>query len=97
MRISDWSSDVCSSDLLMRWRALSPDHDAAWREAWALGHVMREVGRELIKEREAAERVVVPFDRPAVGRRAFLGGAIAASAVGAVLVGGSLDLLPAGR
>src|SRR3546814_10995450 len=41
---------------LMRWRALSPDHDAAWREAWALGHVMREVGRELIKEREAAER-----------------------------------------
>src|SRR3546814_15382907 len=31
MRISDWSSDVCSSDLLAWWLARMPRHD--WRQA----------------------------------------------------------------
>src|SRR3546814_10711150 len=43
MRISDWSSDVCSSDLLLKkilfpWRKLSGIYPPRqWRDEWAFG------------------------------------------------------------
>lgn len=77
---------------LIRWRARSPDHDAAYREASALGAVMREVGQEMANERAAL--VVTPLRRPVVSRRMMLTGAVAASVAGVLVVGNSLDLLP---
>lgn len=77
---------------LSRWRARSPDHDAAYREASALGALMRDVGYEIASERAA--QVVTPLRRPMVSRRAMITGAVAASVAGVVMVGHSLDLLP---
>jgi transmembrane sensor len=74
---------------LRRWRALSPDHDAAYQEAAALGAVMREIGRELLDERMAATNVV-PLRRPPapqISRRTVLAGAMAASVAGVLIVG----------
>src|SRR3546814_1705402 len=37
MRISDWSSDVCSSDLQLREGAAMPDFAAEMRQEYAIG------------------------------------------------------------
>lgn len=87
-----WSLDDQAD--LARWRAASPDHDAAYREAAVLGQAMRDVGRDLLDERARAA-VVVPLKRPALSRRMVLTGAIAASVAGILTVGRSLDLVPA--
>src|SRR3546814_15140261 len=44
MRISDWSSDVCSSDLIGR-RALGRKHETGIGTSWPQGHI-REAGAE---------------------------------------------------
>src|SRR3546814_10655782 len=61
MRISDWSSDVCSSDL----RLAEADREAAGRRAV----LPREVGRERIRilvEKEVHPYLAVDRDRPAL-------------------------------
>lgn len=77
---------------LALWRARSPGHDAAYREAEVIGSMMREVGREMLDERPAG--VVVPLPRPVLSRRVVLTGAVAASLAGVIAVGRSFDLIP---
>src|SRR3546814_9461447 len=60
MRISDWSSDVCSSDLARRWTGTRLERDDALREAvldrlaqgWSpeqvAGRLARDVGHKVI-------------------------------------------------
>src|SRR3546814_7816806 len=68
MRISDWSSDVCSSDLLVAdlgGRLAEADREAAGRRAV----LPREVGRERIRilvEQEVHPSLAVDRDRPAL-------------------------------
>src|SRR3546814_4545471 len=50
MRISDWSSDVCSSDLKVRVRAIARDHQPGGR------------GRQVLHGRCKQVRRFVPFD-----------------------------------
>src|SRR3546814_16398487 len=57
MRISDWSSDVCSSDL--RWRTRRPATHRA--------HARRALGEGLRRSRWWAERVGVPIRRQQLG------------------------------
>lgn len=93
VRMGSGSTTQEDRTALMRWRALSADHDAAWREASALGLTLRGVGREVLDERRAPG-VVMPFrSRAMVHRRALIGGAIAASAIAAVGVGRSHHLV----
>lgn len=88
---------------LSRWRAQSPDHDAAYRDATALGQIMREVGREMLDERARGEAVVLPFARPeprrapVATRRGVMAGAMAASLAGAFFAGRAFDLFGGGR
>jgi transmembrane sensor len=61
------------------WRSRSPEHEAAFRQASALGCMVREVGREMLDERRQAFSGRVSR-RSVVGRRAVLTGAAAAAA-----------------
>src|SRR3546814_17367093 len=73
MRISDWSSDVCSSDLLERayaWLSLAiraypegPDRDAAIRQWDRIGGLLDDAGRA---RAETLMRSVLDSDAPAV-------------------------------
>src|SRR3546814_5242673 len=56
MRISDWSSDVCSSDLLPDAAQVETDAQAGWYGALAIGH---QAGRGKIADPRAAERSAV--------------------------------------
>jgi len=98
----DWvlrltSGHATESDMaaLERWRAQSPHHDKAFvdaRERWrSFGPAVENVARQDAAVRFASEKA-----RAAIGRRAFLGGAIAASAAGVafLMVRPPLDLWP---
>src|SRR3546814_6944645 len=74
LRISDWSSDVCSSDLAKRVRGLSLDPARAWRRAVDADRTGRRV------EGAQARAVIGEGGRPAqhalrlaVGNAAVLG------------------------
>src|SRR3546814_13393270 len=76
MRISDWSSDVCSSDL--RWRRTAslpaPPRPVRTRQAW-LQHAFRARERELFRQRRQGRRsqMAVPGDLRARRRTAQIG------------------------
>src|SRR3546814_4704443 len=59
MRISDWSSDVCSSDLLLR-EPLAADH----RAAIGMEHLARHIARILAGQEQEARRYFVGLARP---------------------------------
>jgi transmembrane sensor len=84
------------------WRAESAAHEEAFRAAVLLQRFARETARThgLPAANDMADdpsSAVVPlWRRPsaALGRRAFLGGAVAASAAGLYMVGRSLEMVP---
>jgi transmembrane sensor len=80
---------VADADELQRWRALSPAHEAAFRQAARLYRDLGTMGAELER------RKVRPFvTRRAVTRRALIGGALAASVAGYMVVKPPLELWP---
>jgi len=83
---------VADAEALQRWRRQDPGHEAAFAEAVRLWGSLGAVARELLKEERAAN----PPPRRArpLGRRAFLGGAIAASAAGYMIFRPPLGLWP---
>lgn len=88
----DWvsrsgSAEFSASDRaeLAAWRARSPEHEAAFRQAAALGQVVHEVGRELLQERRQAFADAALRRRGVISRRAALTGAVAAAAAGVVV------------
>jgi len=104
----EWVSRMTSGDAtaddtvaMMRWRALSPDHAEALGEAVRLRRRVAAAGEVL--RADPATRGLVSSDpmvrpsrrsAPRIGRRAFLGGAVAASAGAVMLVRPPLDLWP---
>src|SRR3546814_1481794 len=53
MRISDWSSDVCSSDLLFGWLTVANSNDVSFADSQLLavaGHVNRESDYDALVE-----------------------------------------------
>src|SRR3546814_20633617 len=69
MRISDWSSDVCSSDLPDRWNAVNAKDDA-YRRVTASGTFRhdRETLVQAVTERGAGYWVVTPLETPGFTR-----------------------------
>jgi transmembrane sensor len=97
----DWVRRIDTEELngadraaLARWRGASPDHDAAFRQAEMFGQLAAAAGRDYIGERGVAAEIVALPPRPLSSRRAFMGGAIAASVAGALVVGRSFDFAP---
>jgi transmembrane sensor len=82
------------AERLQRWRAQSPAHEAAFRQAARLYRDLGSMGAELER------RKIKPFARPAsvarhlVSRRALIGGALAASVAGYMVVKPPLDMWP---
>src|SRR3546814_10456318 len=77
MRISDWSSDVCSSDLANEVRGLSGDSTPTQPSRPPLGSSGgRTCGRDPIEGEGSKAEVTIPFDDiiVAVGRKARLTG-----------------------
>ena len=84
---------------MMRWRAQSTDHARALAEAAQVRRLIARAGREEDAPLRPA-RVALPPSalrrggHPMIGRRALIGGALAASAAGAMLVRPPLGLWP---
>ncbi len=76
----------------LAWRAQSVAHEEAFRSAVHLQRLVRQAEDGSLSAADA----VPPIQRapPRIGRRAFLGGAIAASAAGLAIMGRSLELVP---
>lgn len=77
------------ADQLQRWRALSPAHEAAFRQAARLYRDLGAMGAELERRKV---RQFVP--RAVVTRRALIGGALAASVAGYMVVRPPLEMWP---
>lgn len=77
------------ADQLQRWRALSPAHEAAFRQAARLYRDLGTMGAEIERRKI---RQFVP--RAAMTRRALIGGALAASVAGYMAVKPPLELWP---
>src|SRR3546814_8111728 len=77
MRISDWSSDVCSSDLKgdRLWLRMEPPPAARTSDgSWSiLVNETRFDSARLLIERERGEAQIVTFDEPGLGRNWLLG------------------------
>lgn len=88
------------ADALKRWRARSPAHETAFRDAVRLQKLVKEAAAELRAEAEtdvgaagANLRLVISRQEPRrLNRRALMTGAIAASAAGIAVFGGGQAL-----
>lgn len=78
------SGEANPSDLvaLRRWAALSPDHAAAFDQASKVWQDVEPVARKVVGPHPLVQTRSILAKQPRLGRRAFLGGALAASAVG---------------
>src|SRR3546814_10187080 len=98
MRISDWSSDVCSSDLDVRIRAWIAPLDEF---SFPSGHTLHAVAFSLVAVAHypALAWLVLPFAASVAASRVVLGlhypsDVLAATAIGSALAGLSLWLVP---
>ncbi|MEP9360985.1 FecR domain-containing protein [Sphingomonas sp. KR3-1] len=84
------------TDAMLLWRARSPDHAEALRDAVRLHRRMRGARDAMRSEPAFAHllQVAPPAKKPVLARRAFLGGALAASVGGVLLVRPPLGLWP---
>lgn len=90
------SGEATKADLaaIRQWRALSPDHEEAFRQAALLWRSLKTTADQ-ITERRAAQSTVIRMLRPgAPTRRAFIGGAVAASAAAYLVYNPPLQLWP---
>lgn len=94
VRLTSGAATEADADALIRWQARSPAHAAAFNEALRLRLALRLAGRELGLMSRTATAAHIPYSKGLVGRRALLGGAIAASAAGAFFAGPQLGLWP---
>lgn len=99
VRIRSGEATADDSAELIRWSARSPDHKAALKEAMRLRQLVVVATREEKAEASGgtafSKRLApAPRSRAVIGRRAFLGGAIAASAAGIMVVRPPLGLWP---
>ncbi|MEI9991681.1 MAG: FecR domain-containing protein [Rhizomicrobium sp.] len=94
VRLTSGAATEADADALMRWQARSPAHVAAFNEALRLRLALRAAGRELALMPQTAAGTHIPHSNRLVGRRALLGGAIAASVAGAFFAGPQLGLWP---
>ncbi len=77
---------------LERWRSASPAHAAALNDALRLSQALRIAAGEFVREHGVAgDREIAT---PRMGRRALLGGLVAASAAGLFFAGGDIGLWP---
>jgi len=99
VRLRSGEATTADTAELMRWRSRSPDHARLLSEAAKVQRLIAASGR--VEQPEGAE--ILPFVAPSkakatrgplVGRRAVIGGAIAASAAGILAVRPPLGLWP---
>jgi transmembrane sensor len=90
IRLKSGEATVADGAALQHWRGQSAAHENAFREAVELWRTLGAVAREISHD----EQVARPLARRLLGRRALLGGAIAASAAGYLIVRPPLDLWP---
>jgi transmembrane sensor len=88
------SAEATSADAaeLLRWRSASPEHAKALREAVRLRRLIVAAGTNL--RASSPLPAMGPVSGSVMGRRAFLGGAIAASTAGVMVVDPPLGLWP---
>jgi transmembrane sensor len=87
MRIASGEATAADAAALQRWRDQSPANHQAFAQAKLLWEVLGPAARELELKQAAVVRVPRARSRPTLGRRAFIGGALAASAAGVTYVG----------
>lgn len=83
------AATVADAEALAAWRARSPAHETAFVEAVRLRGALRGAAEEF-----AAGQSVPFVRRPAIGRRALFGGALAAAAAGTLIVHPVFSLWP---
>lgn len=91
VRLTSGAATEADARAFQRWRASSPAHERACREVAALRRTVLFAAQDLVLEGPAQAGTGKPA---LLGRRAFLGGAIAATAACAVLSGPELGLWP---
>lgn len=82
-RLTSGEATTADRAAFERWRATGPAHRQAFAEAKLLWNVMRPAAEQSIARSAAPARIA---HRSAIGRRAFLGGALAASAAGVAVM-----------
>jgi transmembrane sensor len=103
VRLTSGAATEADVEALNLWRSQSPAHAAVFAEAVALRRMLRQAALEFTDDLRAVPEAprspqrlwsARPRRSRAIGRRAFLGGAIAASAAGVMLVRPPLGLWP---
>ncbi|MEW6642771.1 MAG: FecR domain-containing protein [Pseudomonadota bacterium] len=94
-RLTSGEATTADAAALRRWCARSPVHAAAFSEARQFWDAFGPAGRSLLDdERAAADRARSTTAGRRIGRRALIGGALAASAAGMMVVRPPLGLWP---
>ncbi|MGO4717015.1 FecR family protein [Bradyrhizobium sp. 2TAF24] len=94
-RLTSGEATTADAAALRQWCARSPAHAAALSEARQFWDAFGPAGRSLLDdERAAADRARIATASRRIGRRALLGGALAASAAGVMVVRPPLGLWP---
>jgi transmembrane sensor len=87
-RLTSGHATAADAEAAKRWCSLSPDHAKAFAEATLLWETLEPVARRVVASDRQAVRdkpeTKLPPRQARIGRRAFVGGALAASAAGAV-------------
>ena len=92
VRLTSGDATVADAEALARWRAQSQAHERSFAEALRLRNALQVAGREVADPPAAPPTAGAAT--PVIGRRALLGGALAASAAGLLLARPPLDLWP---
>lgn len=87
IRLTSGEATTDDAEALQRWRSQSPAHRQAFAEAKLLWQTLGPAGDLVGEIMPVSGMVVSPRPRPQLARRAFLGGALAASAAAVGYVG----------
>ena len=86
VRLHSGDATVGDAEALQQWRRSGPRHEQAFRDAVRLWRSFQVAARELAAETDGFEPVPASSPKAGIGRRGFIGGAIAASVAAGVLV-----------
>lgn len=92
--LASGEATAADAEALKRWCALSPEHAAAFAAASQFWQAMGPAGQSLINDDRVASVTGARRSRILVGRRAVLGGALAASAAGIMIARPPFSLWP---